>query len=500
MKKSLFKISILAALCLIAHGNDVNHVKNMTMSRDLFRNEIKPLFNEHCLKCHGGDKTKSSFDLNTRDGLILGGDQGVAVIPGKPKQSPLIDYLRHTEEPFMPPKESKLSESSISLIEKWIALGAAYDGPLVNNLDQKKGPMKVTDDDRSYWAYAPIKLEFNNKNKIDDFIKTNALASPRILGRRLHFDLIGLPPEPDHLDKFVDGFSEKIYESMIEDLISSPKFGERWARHWLDVARFGESHGFEQDYDRKFAFHYRDFVIRSFNSDMPYDEFTRWQIAGDELAPEDPMAMMATGFLGAGVYPTQITISEAERIRYDAMDDMLGTIGSAMLATTIACARCHDHKYDPIPTKDYYQMLSAFTTTVRSDVDIDLSSMNPNSDSKLREKIYLSKTHLKTYEKSELKKSFKEWYKTWGKSKKGENVTSPWVILTAEEIKSEGGAKFTKKDDGSYLVSGNNSNFDTYTFISKNPVNRITAINLEALKDASLVKVAPEEHPTVISL
>ena len=391
MKKSLIKISILAALSLIAHGNDVNQVKNMTMSRDLFKNEIKPLFNEHCLKCHGGDKTKSSFDLNTREGLILGGDQGVAVIPGNPKQSPLIDYLRHTEEPFMPPKESKLPESSISLIEKWITLGAAYDSPLVNNLDQKKGPMKVTDDDRSYWAYAPIKSEFNNKNKIDDFIKTNALASPRILGRRLHFDLIGLPPEPDHLDKFVDGFSEKIYKSMVEDLISSPKFGERWARHWLDVARFGESHGFEQDYDRKFAFHYRDFVIRSFNADMPYDEFTRWQIAGDELAPDDPMAMMATGFLGAGVYPTQITISEAERIRYDAMDDMLGTVGSAMLATTIACARCHDHKYDPIPTKDYYQMLSAFTTTVRSDIDIDLSSMNPNSDSNLREKISFSK-------------------------------------------------------------------------------------------------------------
>ena len=176
---------------------------------------------------------------------------------------------------------------------------------------------------------------------------------------------------------------------MFEDLISSPKFGDRWARHWLDVARFGESHGFEQDYDRKFAFHYRDFVIRSFNSDMPYDEFTRWQIAGDELAPDDPKSMMATGFLGAGVYPTQITISEAERIRYDAMDDMLGTIGSAMLATTIACARCHDHKYDPIPTKDYYQMLSAFTTTVRSDIDIDLSSMNPNSDSNLCEKIFI---------------------------------------------------------------------------------------------------------------
>ena len=491
MKKSFYRIIVIPILTIIAHANNDDHVKNMTMSRALFENDIKPIFKEHCLKCHGGEKTKSSFDLSSRESLIAGGDQGDAIIVGKPDQSPLIDYLRHNEEPFMPPKEPKLPEKSISLIEQWISLGAAYDSPLVDKENNKSGPMKVTNEDRNYWAYSPLKSNFENRNKIDDFVKTNQTASPRVLSRRLHFDLIGLPPKPDQLDKFVNNFSEQKYKSLVESLLSSPKFGERWARHWLDVARFGESHGFEQDYDRKFAFHYRDFVIRSFNSDMPYDEFTKWQIAGDEIAPEDPMAMMATGFLGAGVYPTQITISEAERIRYDAMDDMLGTIGSAMLATTIACARCHDHKYDPIPTKDYYQMLSAFTTTVRSDVEIDLASMNPQDDENLRQKINSTKNHLISYEKTELRDSFKRWYKKQESSPKVSQPTSPWSVLKANQIKSKGGAKFVRKSDGSYLVEGNNSDFDVYTFITKNPLNKISAIKIEALKDDSMVKGGP---------
>src|SRR5207244_1511157 len=138
--------------------------------------------------------------------------------------------------------------------------------------------------------------------------------------------------------------------------------------------RYAESHGFEHDYLRPHAYHYRDFVIQALNADMPYDRFARWQIAGDELAPDDPLALAATGFLGAGVYPTPITNREAERIRYDAMDDMLATTGYTFLALTVACSRCHDHKYDPIPTKDYYRLLSAFTTTVRSEVELDQSS------------------------------------------------------------------------------------------------------------------------------
>ncbi|BDC50525.1 hypothetical protein F183_A28410 [Bryobacterales bacterium F-183] len=183
--------------------------------------------------------------------------------------------------------------------------------------------------------------------------------------RRLYFDVTGLPPTPEALPSLLTAD----LESVVDQLLASPHFGERWARHWLDVARYAESHGFEHDSDRPAAYQYRDFVIRALNADMPYDQFVRWQLAGDELAPNKVDAQIATGFLAAGVHPTQITIADAERVRYDTMDDMLSTMGSAMLATTIGCARCHDHRYDPIPTSDYYRMLSAFTATVRVDVD-----------------------------------------------------------------------------------------------------------------------------------
>src|SRR5260370_680635 len=158
---------------------------------------------------------------------------------------------------------------------------------------------------------------------------------------------------------------------MIDGPLASPPFGERWARHWLDLARFAESHGFEHDYDRPTAYPYRDFVIKALNQDLPYDRFVQWQIAGDELEPDNPLALTATGFLGAGVHSTQITANQGEKERYDELDDIVRTMGTAMLGMTIGCARCHDHKYDPIPTKDYYRLLSTFTTTVRTEVDIN---------------------------------------------------------------------------------------------------------------------------------
>jgi hypothetical protein len=143
-------------------------------------------------------------------------------------------------------------------------------------------------------------------------------------------------------------------EKVVDRLLASKHYGERWGRHWLDIARFAESHGFEQDYNRPHAYHYRDFVIKALNADMPYDQFVKWQIAGDEFAPDNPLAMMATGFLGAGVFPTQLTEKEFESARYDELDDMANTTGTAMLGLTIACARCHDHKFDAIRQRDYY--------------------------------------------------------------------------------------------------------------------------------------------------
>jgi mono/diheme cytochrome c family protein len=373
----LFGTSVLAA-----RAADDDHADRMALSLELFKSDVRGALIENCVKCHGGEKVRAGFDLTTREGLLAGGKSGVAVKPEHADQSEIIDYLAHRMDPFMPPEQPPLPDELTAKIARWIDLGAAYDKPLVERRE-KRGPMQVTDADRAYWAYAPLRSSFPDDAGIDRFVRGkysehNLNPAPpvgkRALIRRVYFDLTGLPPEPVAIDAFLGDTSPGAYERLVDQLLASPAFGERWARHWLDVARFAESHGFEHDYNRKDAFYFRDFVIRAFNSDMPYDQFVRWQIAGDELAPGDPLALMATGFLAAGVHPTQITIKDAERIRYDAMDDMLATTGSAMLATTVGCARCHDHKFDPIPTRDYYRMLSAFTTTVRSEVSLDLSA------------------------------------------------------------------------------------------------------------------------------
>lgn len=385
-------IAFSIALSLAAAGPDTRstHPEQMAQSLALFKTDVRPVLIQHCVKCHGGEYVRSDFDLTTREGLLAGGENGVTVVAGRAKESPLLDYLAHREEPFMPPKRPRLPAETIATIARWIELGAAYDKPLIEQATTTRdSSMPVTDSDRGYWAYAPLQTTFPTDASLDSLVHAARLArhltaapaaAKGTLIRRLTFDLTGLPPEPSAIEAFLADTSPGAYEALVDRLLASPQFGERWARHWLDVARFAESHGFEHDYDRKYAFHYRDFVIRAFNQDMPFDQFVRWQIAGDELAPRAPLALMATGFLGAGVYPTQITINEAERIRYDAMDDMLATTGSAMLATTIGCARCHDHKYDPIPTRDYYRLLSAFTTTVRTDVTLDLAALDRSSN------------------------------------------------------------------------------------------------------------------------
>ena len=376
---------ILATSIALVHTSAADdHSEKMAQSLELFKTDVRPVLIDKCVKCHGGEKVSSKFNLATREGLLAGGANGVSVIAGNAKDSPLVDYIAHRKEPFMPMEQPRLSDDEISKIAQWIDLGAAYDKPLVAQAEKRIGPMQVTSADREYWAYAPLLKSFPKDAGIDSFIRSKQQekhltaapeASRRTLIRRLYFDITGLPPAPAEITAFLNNKSPNAYEALVDRLLASPHFGERWARHWLDVARFAESHGFEHDYNRQYAFHYRDFVIRAFNEDMPYDQFVRWQIAGDELAPENPLAMIATGFLSAGVFPTQIAISDAERIRYDSMDDMLATTGSAMLATTVGCARCHDHKYDPIPTKDYYRMLSAFTTTVRSEVTLDLGAL-----------------------------------------------------------------------------------------------------------------------------
>ncbi len=242
---------------------------------------------------------------------------------------------------------------------------------------------------KKWWAFQPISNpkppEVQNKawtrTPIDHFIlaklesskiQPNMPTDRRTLIRRATLDLLGVPPTPEDVQAFVKDPADDspAFERVVDRLLASPQYGERWASHWLDLARFAESHGFEHDYDRPTAYHYRDFIIEALNQDMPYNQFIRWQLAGDELAPDNLLALKATGFLAAGVHSTQITANQVEKERYDELDDMTNTFSTAVLGLSVGCARCHDHKYDPIPQRDYYRILSTFTTTVRTEIDL----------------------------------------------------------------------------------------------------------------------------------
>jgi hypothetical protein len=277
-----------------------------------------------------------------------------------------------------------LPDAEIARIAEWIDLGAPFDKPLVGKDDASAWTKKVVPPEaKKHWAFQPlmtVKMPVGSANPVDAFIieklkekqlGLNPPADKRTLIRRVYLDLIGLPPTPEEVDAFLKDNSIEAFEIVVDRLLASPRHGERWARHWLDLVRFAESHGFEHDYDRPTAYHYRDFVIKALNQDMPFDTFTKWQIAGDEFASTDPLALAATGYLAAGVHSTQITANEVEKHRYDELDDIVANIGTTFLGLTVGCARCHDHKYDPVPARDYYRLLSAFTTTVRSEMDVN---------------------------------------------------------------------------------------------------------------------------------
>ena len=484
---------------------DADHAAKMARGLDLFKKQIRPVLVDQCLKCHGGKKTEAGLDLTDRAPLLKGGDSGPAIIAGKGKDSLLVKLLRHQKAPHMPKGAAKLPEELIAHFAAWIDNGAPYDKPLIEKEDPKAWTRRVVAAEfKRHWAYQPLKRTEPPAVKdaawcrtvIDRFIRAkqeeagigpNAPAERRVLIRRAYFDLIGLPPTPEQVAAFVADQSPDAWEKVVDDLLKSPHYGERWGRHWLDLVRFAESHGFEHDYDRPTAYHYRDFVIKALNGDLPFDTFVKWQLAGDEYAPENPLAWMATGYLAAGVHSTQITKNEVERQRYDELDDMLATTGTAMLGLTIGCCRCHDHKYDAFPQADYYRLLSTFTTTIRSEYDLHL---DPEGDRKA--KAAFDAEHrplveaLAKFEKEQLPARFAEWEKTREKL-----PAAGWLIPEIAEFRSQGGATLAKQDDGSVLVTGTNPQVEALRFTLNTELTSISAIRIEALTDPSLVKGGP---------
>lgn len=490
---------------------DPAHAEKMRAGLDLFKSKVREVLIRSCVDCHGGAEVKSGLDLATRKGLVRGGTHGPSIVVGKSLESNVWRFAAHKQKPFMPEDGDKLPDEEIDAIAKWIDLGAPYDAPLVENPRNPDAwtSTAITAERRQFWSFLPlqaaappqVKRENWVRNDIDRYIlakqeeKGIVPAEPATkaqLIRRAYFDLLGLPPTPQQIDQFVQDTDPQAYEKLIAKLLDNPAYGERWGRHWLDVARFAESHGFEQDYDRPHAYHFRDFVIQALNQDLPYNQFIKWQLAGDEYEPENPLALMATGFLGAGVYPTQITANEVERTRYDALDDMAATIGSGMLGMSIGCARCHDHKFDPIPQADYYRFISTFTTTVRGNVDVDMA---PKEYKEAKAKFDTAhaplQEALKKFEATELPARFAKWEEAGNVQKVDRN----WTLLDFAQTKSKGGADFAKQPDGSIRVQGANPDFDTYELSVKVAARTITAIRLEAMADAPLVKSGPGRAP-----
>jgi hypothetical protein len=349
-----------------------------------FEKSIRPVLVKECYSCHAAsaEKVRGRFKLDSRENLRKGGESGPAIVPGDPKKSLLIQAIKHDHEELAMPPKKKLSDSVIADFEKWVAMGAPDPRDSAD-----KGARYVIDLDkgRQFWSFQPLKKKTTPavkdtswpKSDIDRFLlaelearglKPVADADPRTLIRRLSFDLVGLPPTPEEVDAFVKAYAvqpQPALEAAVDRLLALPQFGERWGRHWLDVARYAESSGRSVNFAYPYAWRYRDYVIDAFSKDKPYDQFIREQLAGDLLPAQDDRQkaefLVATGFLAIG--PKAHDERNPQQFALDLADEQIDVTFQAFQGLTVACARCHDHKFDPIPQKDYYALAGIFRST-----------------------------------------------------------------------------------------------------------------------------------------
>jgi mono/diheme cytochrome c family protein len=344
-----------------------------------FEEQVRPVLAEHCFKCHGDQAQRGELRVDSLSSLLSGGESGPAIEPGKPDESLLVEAIRY-DSLEMPP-DSQLDPAQIAAITKWIEIGSPWPG----HDDSVRKPAavkpKISDEDRAYWAFQPLRdppppldSDSRPRNDLDRFVLARLdaegltpapEADRRTLARRLYFDLTGLPPSPEEVEAFVTDSAPKAYERLADRLLDSPRYGERWARHWLDLVRYAESDGFRQDAFRPHAWRYRDYVIGAFNDDKPYDRFILEQLAGDEIAPHDPQTLAATSYLRHGIYEYN---QRDARTQWDnILIDITNVTGEVFLGLGMGCARCHDHKFDPILKEDYFRLKAFFTPLLPRD-------------------------------------------------------------------------------------------------------------------------------------
>ncbi len=474
-----------------------------------FASEVAPIFQRACYGCHGPERQRSDFRLDVKSSALAGGQLGAAIIPGDSAKSPLIRYVAGVDATLrMPQRGELLSSEEVGILRKWIDAGAPWpdtlDAPVVARPD--------------HWAYQPIRspplpvvAEAQAlQNEVDPFLVAKlaehglSFAPPadrRTLLRRVTFDLTGLPPTQDELAAFLADPDPEAYERVVDRLLMSLRYGERRARRWIDLVHFAETHGNDQDRERPHAWPYRDWLVDAFNRDLPYATFVEQQLAADVLFPEEPRAIAALGFLAAGPWDesSQLNIGDDTLDKAIARnldrDDMLTTTMATFVSTTVQCARCHNHKFDPIAQTDYYRLQSVFAGIDRADRPFDLDpALHAKRQAILRRRLNVGRLPA---EAPELQSdALRADVAAFEREVAGDGGI--WNVLAVENVAatgegaiSAGGATATPLPDGSLLFSGAQPEKDTYVVRAVAPLPRITALRLDLLPDDSLPMHGP---------
>ncbi|HVC96300.1 MAG TPA: PSD1 and planctomycete cytochrome C domain-containing protein [Pirellulales bacterium] len=496
-------VSLLAAVANAQAGEPPPTAKELPLSAEQavdFVRDIQPLLAKRCHSCHGAEKAEASLRLDTKDEAFEGGVNGPAFTPGKSTESRLIQFVSgvNDEGTVMPPDGQPLSAAEIGLLRAWIDQGALWP-------DDAAEARKHAD----HWSFQPVRrLEppvvrhtDHVRNPVDAFvlakletlgIEPAAEADRATLIRRLSFDLIGLPPTPAEVEEFVADPRGDAYELLVDRLLASAHYGERWGRHWLDLARYADSDGYEKDTGRPHAWRWRNWVIDALNRDLPFDQFTIRQLAGDLLADADDDARIATGF-HRNTLTNREGGADQEEDRVKKTVDRVNTTGSVWLGLTIGCAQCHSHKYDPLAQREYYGLFAFFNSVDEVEIPAPLAEQLA---AYRQAKQAFDAQHatftaaIKRYEQDTLPMRRSEWERSLDL-----DTLTIWTILPPSVALSTAGATLAVHADGSVLASGPNPPADTYTLSAKTDLKGITAIRLEVLADPALPSQGPGRTP-----
>ena len=456
-----------------------------------FPDQIEPILRSRCLDCHShaSGKMKGGLTLDSRSGWEQGGDSGPAIVPGKPDDSLLVRMIRWSDDDHqMPPKE-KLPDAEIALLEEWIRSGAP----------DPRSPAAAPTAASPWWSLQPLSRPNPPApgHPIDAFILAtlqakgltpSPKADPRTLSRRLHFDLTGLPPDADDANAS-PADNPAAWEALVDRLLASPRHGERWARHWLDVIHFADSHGFEHDVKRENAWRFRDYVIAAFNSDTPYPRFIREQLAADVCFPDESHLTAALGFLGAGTYDISAAGTAVTSFEYLDRDDLVTQTMSACVSTTTNCARCHAHKFDPITQEDYFAIQAVFAGIGKGDIDFD---PDPNV---CRQRRLWSSLRDAAARRDAAILTAPEHAATIAAWESARSPATPWTTLQPEVFSAGDGISLEKLEDGSLLASGALPDKDVTSVTTPPALPRISAFRIDLLPHDSLPARGPGRPP-----